>query len=143
MSGPCAAHRGHPAPPGLGGGSQWCLYDLTCLCDTLWCCIWSTQPWPPPRSVRQDGDGTGRERGAGEEPLSAAHVFHRHPRGAEAFCQSLPLPHPYPFPLSRRMAERPPSRPRVAWEENGAPQESSSPPEPHKVCVPKPLQTGK
>ncbi|XP_029876474.1 uncharacterized protein LOC115343976 [Aquila chrysaetos chrysaetos] len=40
------------------------------------------------------------------------------------------------------MAERPPSRPRVAWEENRAPQESSSPPEPHEVCVPKPLQIG-
>ncbi|KAM6048645.1 uncharacterized protein LJ206_017664 isoform 2-T2 [Theristicus caerulescens] len=38
------------------------------------------------------------------------------------------------------MAERPPSRPRVAWEENRAPQESSSPPEPYEVCVPKPLK---
>ncbi|KAM6032625.1 maestro heat-like repeat-containing protein family member 7 [Theristicus caerulescens] len=40
------------------------------------------------------------------------------------------------------MEERPPSRPRVAWEENRAPQESSSPPEPHQVCVPGMQQTG-
>ncbi|KAM6044714.1 maestro heat-like repeat-containing protein family member 7 [Theristicus caerulescens] len=40
------------------------------------------------------------------------------------------------------MEERPPSRPRVAWEENRAPQESSSPPEPHQVCVPGMQQSG-
>ena len=119
---------------------------VTCLCDTPWRCIWSTRPWHPPRNVWQDGYGTGRECGAGKEPLSTAHVFPRYtrqPHGAEAFLRSFPLAHPYPFPPSCRMTERPPSRPRVAWEENRAPQESSSPPEPHELCVPKPLQTSK
>ena len=40
------------------------------------------------------------------------------------------------------MAERPPSRPRIAWEEVGAPQESSSLPEPYEVSMVQPLQTG-
>ncbi|XP_075028767.1 uncharacterized protein LOC142092526 [Calonectris borealis] len=38
------------------------------------------------------------------------------------------------------MAEGPPGCPIVAWEEVGAPQESSSPPEPDEVCVIQPLQ---
>ncbi|XP_074876964.1 maestro heat-like repeat-containing protein family member 7 [Buteo buteo] len=40
------------------------------------------------------------------------------------------------------MAQRPPSRPRVAWEEDRAPQESRSPPEPYEVCMVQPLLTG-
>ncbi|XP_014814187.1 PREDICTED: uncharacterized protein LOC106897821 [Calidris pugnax] len=38
------------------------------------------------------------------------------------------------------MAERPPSRPRVAWEEKGAPRERRSPPEPYEVTMVKPLE---
>ncbi|CAM9149990.1 unnamed protein product [Bubo scandiacus] len=40
------------------------------------------------------------------------------------------------------MAERPPSSPRVVWEEVGAPPDSSSPPEPHEVSMVQPLQIG-
>ncbi|KAM9591993.1 uncharacterized protein ACIBXB_005620 [Morphnus guianensis] len=39
------------------------------------------------------------------------------------------------------MAERPPSRPRPAWEEDRAPRESSSPPELYRVSTVQPLQT--
>ncbi|KAM6184400.1 uncharacterized protein WM294_017118 [Sarcoramphus papa] len=42
--------------------------------------------------------------------------------------------------LVSRMAERPPRRPRVAWEAR-APQESSSPLKPYEVCMVQPLQT--
>ncbi|XP_021239528.1 uncharacterized protein LOC110391893 [Numida meleagris] len=37
------------------------------------------------------------------------------------------------------MEERPPSRPRVAWEERGAPQERRPPPEPYEVTEVQPL----
>ena len=40
------------------------------------------------------------------------------------------------------MAERPPSRPRVAWEEDEALQESSSPLEPYELSMVQPLQLG-
>ena len=117
---------------------------VTSLCDSPLRCMWSARLRPPARSVRQDGDGKGQERGTGEEPLSAAHVFPRRPRqprNAKAFRQSFPLPHPYPFAPSRRMAERPPRHPRVAWEAR-APQESSPPLKPYQVCMVQPLQTG-
>ncbi|XP_040512069.1 uncharacterized protein LOC101750975 isoform X2 [Gallus gallus] len=38
------------------------------------------------------------------------------------------------------MEERPPSSPRVAWEESGAPQERRSPPEPYEVTEVQPLR---
>ncbi|RLV73213.1 hypothetical protein DV515_00017139 [Chloebia gouldiae] len=47
-----------------------------------------------------------------------------------------------PFPFYGRMEKKPMSQPRVAWEEDGAPQGSSSPVEPHKVTVVQPLQMG-
>ena len=107
--------------------------------------MWSARQRPPACSVRQDGEGTGQEHGDGEEPPSEAHVFPchpHHPRSAEAFHQSFPLSHPYPFPPAHRMLERPPSHPRVAWEEDGALQESSSPPETYEVSTVQPLQLG-
>jgi len=112
---------------------------VTSLADIPLQCTWSARLRPPARSVRQDGDGTGQEPGAGEEPPSAGHVF---PRGTEAFCRSFPLFHHYHFRPSRRMAERPPSCPGVAWEEDRAPQKSSSLPEPGEVCMVQPLQIG-
>ena len=90
-------------------------------------------------------NGTGQECGASEETLSAAHIFPcrpRQPPGAEAFPLSCTPPPPTHFPPFCRMAERPPSRPRVAREEVGAPQESSSPPEPYEVTVVQLLQIG-
>ena len=127
--------QGRPAPPCLGHTGAL----VTSLADIPLRCKWSARLQPPARSVQQDGDGTGQEPGAGEEPPSAAHVF---PRGAEAFCRSFPLVHPYPFHPSRMMAERSPSCPGVACEEDGAPQDSSSLPQPDEVCVVQPLQIG-
>ena len=74
--------------------------------------------------------------GSGEEPPE------RSPRRFPQPPAAPRLPLPYPQPSSSRMEERPPSSPRVAWEESGAPQERRSPPEPYEVTEVQPLRAG-
>lgn len=67
-------------------------------------------------------------------PPSAAHVF-PHCLWLSRACALLTL-------SSLAMEERPPSRPRVAWEASESSQESSSVLEPFEVCEVEPLQSG-
>lgn len=49
----------------------------------------------PPHSVRQDGDGTGQERGAGEEPPE--HSPRLFPAAPRCFREASPFPTRTPF----------------------------------------------
>ncbi|XP_074786958.1 uncharacterized protein LOC141972861 isoform X1 [Athene noctua] len=122
--------RGTPAPPGLGDASQ---------CDPF---VTSLRVTPGTVSEQRspagsDKSGKGQGRSAARRRLSTACLSPPPP----AFKLNPPrsLNH---FPPFLKMAERPPSSPRVVWEEVEAPQESSSPPEPHEVSMVQPLQMG-
>ena len=74
--------------------------------------------------------------GSGEEPPE------RSPRRFPQPPAAPRLPPPHPQLSSSRMEERPPSSPRVAWEESGAPRERKHPPEPYEVTEVQPLRAG-
>nr|XP_047912268.1 uncharacterized protein LOC125181519 isoform X3 [Anser cygnoides] len=99
--------------------------------DPLWpTLVTPCRCWQCPSGQRGDRAGAS---GTGEEPPSAAHVFPHCPWQSRA-CPLLTLtPH-------HSMEQRPPSRPRVAWEEDESSQESSSLMEPIEVCEVEPLQ---
>ncbi|KAM9591512.1 uncharacterized protein ACIBXB_006317 [Morphnus guianensis] len=126
-------HLGRPGPPCPGGGSQWdpptaLSVISTAVAPSLQC----------PAGQRWDRAGAQSRQGAPEHsphlsppPLAA-------PVRPRRFAEASPLPIPSLCPTGWRR-DPPPS---VAWEKDGALQESSSPPEPDELCMVQPLLTG-